>query len=102
MSPPVKSLEAGYDPEIGDLNRPSPPKPLLGSPEADYDPEIGDLSRPPPEPNGLSQLARAWFGPLWSWMTPKPAIKSYDRRSCQARALCRATGLCEVLCEQKI
>jgi len=102
MNPLVESLQAGYDPEIGDLNRPYPLKPLLGFPEADYDPEIGDLSRPPPEPSGLSKLARACFGPLWSWMTPKPVIKSYDRRSCQARALRKATGLCEVFCEQTI
>ncbi len=43
------------------------------------------------------------FGPLWSWMTPKPVIKSYERLSCQARALHKATGnLCEVRGEQII
>ena len=73
MSPPVESLEAGYDPEIGDLNRPSPPKPLLGSPEADYDPEIGDLSRPPPEPSGLSKA---------STRTVRPTVVIDDPEAC--------------------
>ena len=76
------------------MDRPTvPPKPLLGFPEADCDPEVGDLSRLPPEPNGLSKMARAWFGPLWSWMTPKPVIKSHNSCLCHDRALCKAEGL---------
>eukprot|EP00974_Lingulodinium_polyedra_P126545 11198690-Lingulodinium_polyedra.AAC.1 len=46
--------------------------------------------------NVLSTLALECVGPLWSWMTPKPVIKSYCRRSrqpvvnCNARAHARA------------